>query len=43
VALYHDYLPDLNYWLALSPPLARAAIIVGSAKRKFKFGKIIMI
>jgi hypothetical protein len=48
VVLYHDKVPDLNSCLALLPPackseLGRAAIRVGSARREYKFGKIIMI
>jgi hypothetical protein len=47
VALYHDKVPDLNSSLEVPPPackpqLVMAAIRVGSARREFKFGKIIM-
>jgi hypothetical protein len=48
VALCHVKAPDLNSCLAhtspaCNPELARAAIRVGSARRKFKFEKIIII
>jgi hypothetical protein len=48
VALYHDEVPDLNSCLALplpacKPELVRAAIRVYSARREFKFGKIVML